>query len=350
MEEVVEEKPKKSRKIIFPIILAIIIIGGGYYAINTYLYSIAHENTDDAQLETDVSPVSPRIAGYVTDVLVQDNEKVKAGQILIKLDGRDLQIKEEQAQAALDNAQANLGAIKANTVSYDAAIATAQANVDNANVKVNKAKDDFDRYSKLYADKSISQQQYDDIKAAYDNAKTALRVTLKQQDAAEEQYKAAVQQIAVAQSTVSQRQDDLDYAKLQMSYTTITAPASGEISKKNVEPGQYVQTGQQLFAVVSDSDIWAVGNFKETQLGDMKVGQTATVDVDAFKDKHIMGVVNSIAGGTGARFALLPPDNSTGNFVKVVQRVPVKVVLKLDSDLKERLRPGMSVDIEVNTK
>ncbi len=350
MEEVVEEKPKRSRKIIFPIVLALIILGGGYYAITTYLYSIAHENTDDAQLETDVSPVSPRVSGYVTEVLVQDNQRVKAGQILIKLDDRDLQIKVEQAQSALDNAQANLGAIKANTTSFDAAIATAQANVDNATVKVNKAKDDLDRYSKLYSDKSVSQQQYDDIKAAYDNSQTSLHVMQKQQNASEQQFKAAEQQVAVAQSAVKQRQDDLDYAKLQLSYTTITAPASGEISKKNVEPGQYVQTGQQLFAVVSDSDIWAVGNFKETQLGDMRVGQTATVDVDAFKDKHITGVVNSIAGGTGARFALLPPDNSTGNFVKVVQRVPVKVILKLDNDLKERLRPGMSVDIEVNTK
>ena len=349
MEEV-EATPKKSKKIIFPIILALIVIVGGYYAINTYLYTLAHENTDDAQLETDISPVSPRISGYVTDVLVLDNQKVKAGQVLIKLDTRDLQIKIQQAQAALDNAQANIGAIKANTVSYEAAIATAQANVDNTNVKVSKAKSDLDRYSKLFADKSISQQQYDDIKAAYDNSQTSLKVMLKQQNAADEQYKAALQQVSVAQSTIAQRQADLDFAKLQLSYATITAPASGEISKKNVEPGQFIQAGQQLFAVVSDSDLWAVGNFKETQLGDMKVGQTATITVDAFKDKPITGVVNSISGGTGARFALLPPDNSTGNFVKVVQRVPVKVLLKLDNDLKERLRPGMSIDIEVNTK
>lgn len=349
MEQNEQQEPKKKRKKIAPIILAIVLLGGGGYALHTYLWNMHHESTDDAQLEGNISPVLPRISGYVTDIRFEDNQHVHKGDTLVKLDDHDLRIKLEQAEAALENAKANAEVVRANATSASTSIMTAQSGVAVAETRVSKTEEDFKRYTALLQAKATTQAQYDAVKADRDAALAQRDVAMKQLDAARKQSSAANEQINAAESVVKQRQVDVDYAKLQLSYCALLAPADGVVSKKNVQPGQFVQAGQALFSVVDDKTVWVIANFKETQLAHMEEGQSVEVKVDAFSDTPLQGEVASFSAATGARFALLPPDNSTGNFVKVVQRVPVKILLKTDATMLEKLRPGLSVSVVVNT-
>lgn len=356
---------KKKTNKIFPIVLAVIVIVGLFFGIRAIIWNKHHTETDDAQLEGNVSPVIPRVSGYVTALRVADNQVVKKGDTLLVLDQKDLLSKIEQAQAALDNANANLDVIKANVNSSRQSVASfrsnalaVQAQIQAARIRARRAAQDFDRYANLIKDHSITQQQYDQAEADKETAAAQLLVVQNQRGQASSQTESSVlqtrattEQIKVAQAQVKQRQADLDFANLQLSYTAILAPESGTVSKRNVQQGQFVTAGQALFSLVLSDEIWVVGNFKETQLEKMRTGQDADIDVDAFPDDKFKGTVQSISGATGARFALLPPDNSTGNFVKVVQRIPVKIVLdKNDAHNKNigLLRAGMNVNVTVN--
>ena len=345
MEENVNPKKKKN---FAPYILAGVLVIAAIFGIVKYNYAMHHENTDDAQLETDISPVLPRTSGYITEINFEDNQKVTAGQILIKLDENDLRLKVDQAQAALDNAIANEAVIRANVGSSSAVVATSKSSIAPAKIRLWKATQDYDRYKKLLADKAVTQSQFDAIKAEMESAQSAVEVAEKQEEAAGSQESATSVQIKVAQSVIAQRKADLDYAKLQLSYAVIKAPVSGIVSKKSVQIGQFVQAGQPLVSIVSDSSIWVVANFKETQLEKMKPGQKVEVEVDAFKDRMLNAEVSSFSAATGARFSLLPPDNATGNFVKVVQRLPVKIKFHEDAKTMSMLRPGMSVKVTVD--
>ena len=342
------QSTKKKRKIA-PFVLGALLLGGGGYALRTYMWNQHHETTDDAQVEGNISPVLPRISGYVNDIRFEDNQRVHKGDTLIVLDDRDLRIKVTQAEAALENAQASVEVMRSGISTAAASVQTAKANVDLANVALAKANEDYTRYNALLAQRAVTQAQFDAIKSTRDAASSQVDVAKKQYDAAQKTMDAAGEQVKVAQSVVAQRQADLDYAKLQLSYAVITSPVDGEVSKKNVQPGQFVQAGQALFSVVDETSVWIVANFKETQLEKMVPGQSVDVKVDAFGDTPIKGELASFSGATGARFALLPPDNATGNFVKVVQRVPVKIKISADKNTIDRLRPGMSVSVVVNT-
>lgn len=344
------ENNKSKKKTSLPIILAVVVIGILAYGITKYLHSQHFEDTDDAQIEGNINPVISRVSAYVREVKVEENQKVKKGDLIVILDDRDLEIKVEQSEAALENAKANVNVVKATTSSSQANVESAKANVENAKIRAGRTGQDFKRFERLIAQNSITQQQYDNAKADKESAETQLEVASKQLDAAQRQADAAVQQIAVAESNVQQKLADLNFAKLQLTYATLYAPVSGVISRKNVQPGQLVQAGQTLFSVVNDSDVWVVANFKETQLRKMKEGQHVDIEVDAFRDQKIEGEVYSFSGATGARFSLLPPDNATGNFVKIVQRVPVKIRIKKGSEIYKHLRPGMSVSVEIDVR
>ena len=342
------DAPAKKKRGKAPFILGILLLAGGTYAVRTYIWNRHHETTDDAQIEGNISPVLPRVSGYVDAIRFEDNQHVKKGDTLILLDDRDLKIKVAQAEAALENAQANVDVVKANIGSAGSTVQTAKSSVDLANVAVKKAQEDYNRYDALLKQHAVTQAQFDAMKSALDAALSQLDVAKKQMESAQTLMGAAGEQVKVAQSVVQQRQADLDYAKLQLSYAVITAPMDGQVSKKSVQQGQYVQAGQALFSVVDENSVWVVANFKETQLEKMQAGQTVDVHVDAFGDMPLQGEVASFSGATGAKFSLLPPDNATGNFVKVVQRVPVKILLKSDAATIAKLRPGMSVAVVVN--
>jgi membrane fusion protein, multidrug efflux system len=314
------------------------------------LFAFSHETTDNAQIEGHISPVLPRVPGYVARVLVTDNQRVSAGQPLVELDPADLSLKIANAEAAAESARAALQVAAAALENVRAAEAVAKSNVATATVAQTKAASDLARDAQLIQTGAISDRQWTDSRAAADSTAAQLETARRQGEAAVAQVKVAEAQIAVARAQAGERTTDVDYAKLQRSYTIITAPIAGQVSRKNVEPGQFVQAGQTLLSISADEGLWLVANYKETQVARMHEGQSVVFTVDGYPGLEFHGIVDSLAGTTGARFALLPPDNATGNFVKVTQRIPVKIALTGTSDSQRILRPGMSVDTTVRVK
>ncbi len=345
-ENTTQKKPNK----VIPIILGVILLGGLLFGVKEYIYYGKHVDTDDAQVDGDISPVVTRVGGYVDSIYFEENTHVNKNQVLVKIDDRDLKVKLEQARAAQVGASAgvNVGQSQIYTTASNSAVAKAQ--VESAQARLDKVNKDYQRYANLVKDGSITQQQFD-------QAKSDLEVAQANLNAAKDQYKAAVEQVsttrnqlAVTNTGVNQRQVDVDFAKLQLSYARVTAPASGIASKKNVQLGQLVQAGQTLFSIVNDSSLYITANFKETQLEKIRNGQKVDIDVDAYPDMKLRGEVYNFSPATGAKFSLLPPDNATGNYVKVVQRVPVKIKINGSKEDIAKLRPGMSVNVSVVIK
>jgi membrane fusion protein (multidrug efflux system) len=359
----VKEAPPKKKSKVFIIVLALLVILGAWFGLTKYFHGQHHEETDDAQVQANISPVIPRVSGYILRVNVKDNQRVHKGDTLVVLDDRDLRLKVEQAEAALATAQSNLQSAKATTnaassniASSHAAVATANAQIEAARVNVWRTTQDYNRYANLIKDHSITQQQYEQALAARQTAERQLQVLIDQRNQVSQQTNvvssqttATSQQIGVAASIIKQRQVDVEDAKLNLSYAIITAQADGLISKVNAQPGQFLQAGQALFSIVLNDDVWVVANFKETQFNKMRIGQKVTVHVDAFPSHDFDATLTSFSPATGAQFSLLPPDNASGNFVKVVQRLPVKIEFTNKNDsLIKQIRPGMNVNVDVH--
>lgn len=370
-----ETKRKINSK--FLIGLAVLLVVGGGYGIYAYNHAQAHETTDDAQIEAKISPIIPRVSGYIKEVLVEDNQWVKKGDTLLVLDNEEFLLKLDQAEAALQTASSQLKAAdasaktsgsslpvtEASAQSANANIATANANIEAAKVQLWRATNDFERYDNLYKEKSVTKQQYEQALAAKESAEKQLEVLTEQRNAIQKQAKvassqigttksqieAAQSQVGVASANINQGKVAVENAKLYLRYTVVTAPEDGQISKVNLQVGQFVQAGQSLMMLVGVQNQWIVANFKETQLEKMRVGQVAEIKVDAYPNEHLEGEIQSIAAATGSKFALLPPDNASGNFVKTIQRIPVKILFKATkSEVYKLLRPGMNVEVDVH--
>jgi membrane fusion protein (multidrug efflux system) len=331
-----ESRPPR-RSPVRKIAVFILLAAGLVWAARYVNHLLTHAETDDAYITGYVHEVSPHIGGTVTEVLVEQNSNVKAGDVLFRLDPRDNEAKRQQADAQLAQSDAFIELAKAQ-------IADSTAKVDQAQAQFTKAKLDFDREQDLMRTKVASKQEYDSSKAAYDTASASL-VSSK---ASLQAMKSA---LLVAQAQRQNSQTSLENAQLQLSYNTITASATGRTSKRNAEVGAYVQPGQALIAIV-EPDVWIEANFKETQLAKMRVGQRAEVAVDALPGHEFTGTVESFSPASGAQFAMLPADNATGNFTKVVQRVPVRIRLDAESvrGFEDRLRPGLSTVVSVQLK
>ncbi|MFT3703675.1 MAG: HlyD family secretion protein [Agriterribacter sp.] len=345
-----ENKKSKGKKIIFPIILAAVLIVALIITIKEYSYSQTHEETDNAQVDADISPVISRVQGYVKEIRFKDNQIVKAGDTLVILDDRDLKIKLQQAEAALASTKQSVNVARYAIAETKSNIATAQANVQAAKVKVWKATEDYNRYKNLYDDHAITKAQFDAMKADKESAEAALLAAQTQVPVINTKVNTNKQQVDATETNIAPRVSDVDFAKLQLSYTVIVASADGIASKRNIQLGQLVQAGQSLLSIVNDNGLYITANFKETQMEHLKVGEKVDIVVDAYKHTTVQGTVESFAGATGAKFSLLPPDNATGNFVKVVQRVPVRIKLDASPEFVSQLRPGMSVKVVVHTK
>lgn len=342
------ETKKKSK--IVPIILTVLLIAGAIFGIKEYMYFSKHVDTDDAQIDGDISSVVARVGGYVNEITFEENTEVKAGQTLVTLDDRDYKVKLEQAMAGQKGADAGVGVSQSEILATSANTSTAKSNIESAKVKLWQAQKDFDRYANLIKDGSITQQQYDQAKATRDVAQATYNGAKDQYAAALKQVGTTKSQLAVSSNSVSVRQSDVDFAKLQLSYTEIKSPTNGIVGKKSIQKGQLIQAGQSLFSIVNENSLYVTANFKETQLEDIRPGLKVNVEVDAFPGQEIEGEVYNFSPVTGAKGSLLPPDNATGNFVKVVQRVPVKIKLKASPEVLKRLRPGMSVNVSVIKK
>ena len=345
-----QQKKYKGKKIIFPVILAAVLVLAVVFTLKEYFYFQTHEVTNNAQVDADISPVISRVSGYVKEIRFSDNQEVKAGDTLAILDDRDFKIKLQQAEAALASARQSVTVSRYAIQEAESNIATARANVEAAKVKVWKATEDFNRYRNLYNDHAITKAQYDAVKAEKESAEAALHVAQTQVPVIHKKVSTNEQEAMATASNIAGRQSDVDFAKLQLSYTAIVAPADGIASKRNIQLGQLVQAGQSLLAIVNDKGLYVTANFKETQMEHLKIGEKVDITVDAYPDSQVHGSVESFAGATGAKFSLLPPDNATGNFVKVVQRVPVRIKLNSSPTFNTGLRPGMSVKVIVHTK
>lgn len=390
-------------------VLALLLV----LSVRYLIWSAHHEETDDAYLAGHVHPISARITDTVRQVLIDDNERVAEGQTLVILDPNDYQVRLDRAKAALDaasrqadtaeeairstsesataqttqahgsigEAKATIQSAKAEVTAAEAGIPRAKAQLNEANAALQRDETDLHRYEDLFAKQQVSKQTLDHQRASFQVAVAGRDAALEQVRQAEARLIAAKQsvaraesqltssegrlqsahaasletrvregQFAAARAAVAQAAAALEDAKLQLSYTIIKAPVSGRIGKKSVEAGQRVQIGQPLMAIVEDHP-WVIANFKETQLEKMRVGQRVEVDIDTFPKRKFYGRVDSLAPGSGNEFALLPPDNATGNFTKIVQRIPVKIVLD-DSSVhgyENLLSPGMSSVVTVTT-
>src|SRR5665213_3421630 len=360
--EKTQPEPQKRSKT-FLIILILMIVGGAWFGITKYIYAQHHEDTDDAQIEADMIPIIPRVSGYVKEVRVKDNQQVQKGDNLVVLDDRDYKIELDQEEAALATAKSNVAASRANTLAARSNIATSQegvstidAQIEAAQIKLTRATQDFNRYANLIQDHSITEQQFEEAEATKELAAKQLQILQQQKKQATSQTgvvtsqsRATGESISVAESMVKQKEVDVENAELKLSYTIITAPESGRVSRVDIQEGQLLQMGQSTFDIVRSKKIWVVANFKETQIKKMAVGQKVTVNADAFSKHDFEAVLSSFSPATGAKFSLLPPDNASGNFVKVVQRLPIKIEFANPSDsLLSRLRPGMNVDVDVH--
>ncbi len=325
------------------------------WGVRTFLYSRVHETTDDAYVQGHLVPVLAKVGGYALRVNGVENQHVNEGDTLVVLDDADYQARLAQAHADFVGAEAAVGmrgytgqaaaqvaTAEGQSAATDAQIAAAQANYD-------KAISDLHRIQQLANQQIVSRQQLDAVQATADAAHASLIAAQKQAAAAGATVTNAQAGVRLAQARLAAAQAELQQAALNESYTRILAPVSGVLSRKQVEVGQLVQTGQTLFTVVADTGVWIDANFKETQLDDIRVGQAVQLDVDAYGGHTFNGVVESIAAATGAQFALLPPDNATGNFTKVVQRIPVRIRPTDPVDQNRRLRPGMSVTAHIDT-
>lgn len=333
-------------------VIVVLVIIGLIWGVNKFIYSRTHETTDDAQLAGHVMPVIPKVAGYVQRVYVADNQPINIGDTLVVLDPRDYTVALDESQANLRAALASgrggtaaqaIKAAQAQHAALTADIAVAQANFD-------RAERDVARFRELAAKNIVSDQQLDQAIAADRAAAAQLAAAQAQAASGGANVAGAGFEEANADFRVSSLQSAVANARLQLAYTVLTAPVKGYISKKSVEIGQYVQAGQQVMAVVESDTSWVIANMKETQLRDIKVGQSVEVTVDAFRGKPLTGHVQSIQDATGATFALLPPDNATGNFTKIVQRVPVKIALDSTHWNGRPLSPGLSVEVAIDTK
>jgi membrane fusion protein (multidrug efflux system) len=376
----------------FMIIGLVVLLVAGFFL---WRYFNSYESTDDAQVDGHLNPVSARVGGHVLKLLVNDNEYVQAGQPLVQIDPRDYQVLVARAKADYDDAVAvakaagvsvpitststssQLATANAEVAAAQATLAAAQQQYDAANAQLTQAdannvkvQNDLARYKQLVSKQEISQQQYDQAYAAAQAGAAAVDVARASAAAAQHQIQAAQSKVVQAQADlqsartgpqqvravrsraesaaamVEAKKAALDQAQLNLQYTTIVAPVNGLVTSRTVEVGQNVQPGQELMRVINLDDIWVTANFKETQLRDMRINQPVTIHADA-TGKDYKGHVNSVAGASGSITSLLPPENATGNYVKVVQRVPVKITFDPGETRSHDLRPGMSVEPKV---
>ncbi len=329
--------------------LALVAIALG----NWLAYAAQFEETDDAFIEADVHPVSSRITGDVLEVLVDDNQIVTKGQPLAKLDPRDYEMKLAFAKTAQEQVIAQIPQAEAALSRAQAAGREAAAKVEVAAAQLEKARLDFDRAEKLYTTegRAISKQDLDGAKSAFDSATANRTAAMASQEASAAGVHAAEADLTMAKAGRDHAQAIVEDAELQLSYTVLRAPDAGRVGKRTLQTGQHVQPGQALLAIVS-RDNWIIANFKENQLSQMRPGQSVEVSIDAIHGQRFSGHVDSFSPGTGAKFTLLPPDNATGNYTKIVQRLPVKILLDA-SEAKafaSQISPGLSVIATVRVK
>ncbi|MGC4062525.1 MAG: HlyD family secretion protein [Aquabacterium sp.] len=336
-----------------PVLLAcalVAAIAAGVYGVHWWTVGRFIESTDDAYLQADSVTAAPKVGGYVTAVYVVANQHVKRGDALVKLDPRQYQASMDQSQATIDARQADIRRVEADILQQAAQLTQVRAQAEAARLALAHAQDEFDRHAPLAVTGATTAERLADLRSSRDQAASQLAASAAAVKAAEGRLKSSEAQVAQGKAQVKAAEAALRQNDLDVDDTTVRAAIDGRVGDRTVRVGQFAQPGTRLMTIVPMQDVYLVANFKETQIGRMRVGQPVTLHVDALPDVALRGSVESFSPGTGAQFALLPSENATGNFTKIVQRVPVRIRVQADSALRERLLPGLSVTAEVDTR
>jgi membrane fusion protein (multidrug efflux system) len=330
--------------------VALTLAGAGAGAAHWWSVGRFVQSTNDAYLQADQVSVAPRVAGYVEQVLVGDNQQVAAGQPLVRIDVRDAQARLDQAKAQIDQGRAAIAQAQAQIRGQDAQIAQAKAQLVSARSAEALAQTEVNRYTPLTARGFSPVDRLDQLRQSRVDAGSKTAVASAQVQQAQQQVDALQAQIGAASAQVEQAEAQARQARVDVDAAVVRASVAGRVGDRTVRPGQYVQPGTRMMSVVPVQALYLTANFKETQIGDMRPGQPVVVKVDALHGRKLHGVVDSFAPGTGAQFALIPPSNATGNFIKIVQRVPVRIRLDAPANVRPVLLPGLSVTVAVDTR
>ncbi len=340
-------KHLQTRNIIINTACALIVCTGIALVVRHFWRYINYEITNDAYVDQYVVPLNIRVSGYIDRVCFTEHQRVKRGDTLVVLDSREYAIRVKEAEAALMNAISARDALDAGLETAHTQIAIQEANIAEAKARVWKLEQDYRRYKRLLDEESVPEQQYEQVKAEYEAAQARYQALLEQKHAAQSQYDENTKRTAGAEAGIMQREADLDMARLNLSYTVVTAPYDGVMGRRTLEKGQYVQAGQAISYLVRNNGKWITANYKETQIANIYVGQKVRIKVDAYKGRVFHGHVSAISEATGSKYALVPTDNSAGNFVKIQQRIPVRIELDdVDDEEMALLRAGMMVETE----
>jgi membrane fusion protein (multidrug efflux system) len=344
--------PKRgwARKLLIGTAAGAVLAGAAYYGHDYWTTGRFVVSTDDAYVQADSVAISPKISGYLSAVAVSDNEPVRAGQVLARVDDRDYAVALRQAEADVEAAKAAVAAKNAAIDTQQATVASANATIEVDHANQTFAEQENTRYAQLAANGNGTVQNAEQAASRVSGARAAVQRDVAARLAATSQVETLKAELAQAGAALDHAIAVRDQAKLNLEYTIIVAPADGVVGNRTLRVGQYVQAGTQLMNIVPRAQSYVVANFKETQLTDVRPGQPVDIDVDMFPGRVLHGHVDSLSPATGQTFALLPPDNATGNFTKIVQRLPVKIVLDADSAGTGELSPGMSVTPSINTK
>ena len=344
MEQQQNQNKSKIRKIIIGILLVIAL----YFGIKKIAFSLTHETTDNAQIETSIVPVITRISGYVKNISLKDYDSVKQNQVVVELDDAELQALLEEQKADLLQSTADVANAKAQLENAILSLKNNKGIIELRSIRQKKTATDLSRDQNLFKEQAITKKQLDE--SEYQMASAS-----QEANNANTEYTIANNKIAIlkeglnkANALIQMKQAKIKETELKLSYTKIVTPSTGKIGKKNINIGQFVQAGTPIFSVVNDSSYWIVANFKENQLESLYEGKKVNIRLDAYADLQIQGTILSLSDATGAKFSLLPPDNSSGNFIKVTQRIPVKISIDNQAAFKNKLRAGMSVFITVD--
>lgn len=329
-------------------VAGIILIGLSIWGLTTVWELWKYEVTEDAQIEEYINPVTSRVGGYIREIRYEENQPVKRGDTLLIIDNREYQLEQEEAEAALLNAKAQIGVLQSSVQTTSKNAAVNEGRIAAAKAKLWHQEQEFARYEKLLQVEAVTQQQFE-------NVKTALEVAKAEYKSVQDTYQASLSKVndievqrEVALAEIKRREAVVDRSRLDVSYTVITAPYDGKMGRKTIQNGQMIQAGQTLAYIVDQREgKWVIANFKETQIRHMHTGQLVDIEADALPGEHFNGRIVSLSPATGSRFSLLPPDNSTGNFVKITQRIPVRILLTDAKSKIDYLRAGMNAIVVV---
>lgn len=344
-------KRLKIRNILINISCVLLVLLGISWTVHYFWRYFNYEITNDAIVDQYIAPLNIRVAGYIKEVRFMEHQKVHRGDTLLILDDREYRIKVKDAEAALMDAKGAKEVLHSGIRTSEVNIAIQDANLAETRAQLWQQEQEYKRYANLLAEESVAQQQYEQVKAAYEATQARCQALLKHKEAAQSQYLETNKRSTNVEANILRKEADLDMARLNLSYTALIAPYDGYMGRRTVEAGQFVQSGQTISYLVRSKDKWITANYKETQIAHIYIGQPVRIKVDAFSGRTFEGTVVAISEATGSKYALVPTDNSAGNFVKIQQRIPVRIELT-DATAAEMagLRAGMMVETEALKK